>query len=78
MTLSARTELDIRSVLPRSRGAVVLVSRRVIVFISSRRGVEGTAAHEEIDEGLEDGDAACDDDGTRFDAEAGLVHLLRC
>lgn len=48
------------------------------MFISSRRGVEGSAAHEEIDEGLEDGDAACDNDGTRFDAETVLVHLLGC
>jgi hypothetical protein len=47
--------------------AVVLVSGGVVVFVSWG-GPEGSAAQESVYEGLENWDAAGDDDGARFDA----------
>lgn len=55
---------------------VGLVDGGLALFLVARGAFHGTAAKEEVGEGLEDGDAAGDDDGGAFDA-GGVCQLIR-
>lgn len=65
---------------PRARAVVHLDARlvRAVVLggavVLVGRAAEGTAAEDEVDEGLQDGDAAGDDDGAGFDAGTSQLY----
>jgi hypothetical protein len=57
-------------------GSVLRVAARVLAVVLVAGGaVEGAAAKDEVDEGLEDGDAAGDDDCASFDTGNGLISM---